>query len=232
MRLLFLFLVLVNGLVYLWYTFHQQPLNASPVSLQGDYPQLVLLSELPEESKIVPIPDVVVPGETTETAQKNIPQRSCYTLGPFMNSEDVSRAAEALMQSGRPIEKRASEKKEQIGYWVFIPPYSSREEAMVKAEELKLLGEKHLYVVKQPEEYKNAISLGVFKGKSNADRRFRQLKNLGYGVKLEGRYRQDPIYWIDYTEQQGSQALNIDGFVGAQRLTRPCETVASSGPLP
>ncbi|HEY5734444.1 MAG TPA: hypothetical protein VIU36_06745, partial [Gammaproteobacteria bacterium] len=118
MRLLFLFLVLVNGLVYLWYTFHQQPLNASPVSLQAGYPQLVLLSELPEESKIVPIPNVIVPGGASETHQVNIPQRSCYTLGPFMNSEDVSRAAEVLIQSGRPIEKRASEKKEQIGYWV------------------------------------------------------------------------------------------------------------------
>ena len=234
MRLLFLFLVLVNGLVYLWYTFHQQPASASNRTLTGNHSQLVLLSELPDKSRVVPVPVTAVSEETSEPRQPTqaVVKRSCYTLGPFMNDDDLSEAAKALIQSGRPIEKRASDKKEQIGYWVFIPPFSTREAALSKGEELKLLGEKHLYVVKEPEKYKNSISLGVFKGKSNAERRYRQMKNLGYEVKLEGRYRQDPVYWIDYSEQQGNQGLPLEKFVGAQRLDRPCETVASSEPLP
>ena len=235
MRLLFLFLVLVNGLVYLWYTFHQQPVNASSPALEGNHPQLVLLSETQDKSRIVPLSAVDTPEEKPEPEQpasQLLTERSCFTLGPFMNDDDVSEVAKMLMQSGRPIEKRASEKKEQIGYWVFIPPFPTREAALSKGEELKLLGEKHLYVVKQPEKYKNAISLGVFKGKSNAERRYRQMKNLGYDVKMEGRYRQNPVYWIDYSEQEDSQVLVLDDFVGAQRLDRPCETVASSLPLP
>jgi len=231
MRLLFLFLLLVNGFIYLWYNFNQQPLNAAPVKIDTSAPRLVLLSELPPET----LTKVAVIDEGTQAEneeQESVPRKSCYTLGPFMNNEDVTVAVQTLMLSGRPFEKRISEKKEQIGYWVYLPAFKSRSAALQKAEEFKLLGDKHFYVVKSPAEYVNAISLGVFQGKTNARRRYRQMKNLGYDVKLEGRYRQNPVYWIDYTEQPENQALDTQDFVGAQSLPRACEVIASSEPLP
>lgn len=231
MRLLFLFLILVNGFIYLWYSFGQQPVNAASVAIDTSAPILVLLSELPptvEEPMLVEDEPELASDETQEIT----PQKLCFTLGPFMNNEDVTQATQKLMLSGRPFEKRVSEKKEQIGYWVFIPPFKTRDIAVDKAEELKLLGEKHLYVVKTPAKYKNSISLGVFRGQDNAKRRFRQLKNLGYAVKLEGRYRENPVTWLDYTEQSGSQALNVQDFIGAHSLSRACEVIASSETLP
>ena len=86
-------------------------------------------------------------------------------------------------------------------------------------------------MVKTPVEYANSISLGVFRGRENAKRRYSQLKNLGYAVKLEGRYRQNPVTWLDYTEQSDSQILETDDLVGAQRLERACEVIASSETL-
>jgi len=231
MRLLFLFLLLVNGFIYLWYSFNPQPLNAAPVKIDTSAPKLVLLSELPADSLSKVVDDdnkKMLSSIKPETG----PQKSCYTLGPFMNNEDVTDATQKLMLSGRPFEKRVSEKKEQIGYWVYLPPFESRDAAVQKAEEFKLLGDKHFYVVKAPTEYENAISLGVFRGHENARRRFRQLKNLGYDVKLEGRYRQNPVYWIDYTEQADSQVLDIQDFANAQSIPRACEVIASSKPLP
>ena len=231
MRLLFLFMLLVNGLIYMWYSFNQQPLNAATVRIDTSAPRLVLISELPPED---PVSTIIV--DESDKVEKREPdqvdEKKCYTLGPFMNNDDVTGATEKLMLSGRPFEKRVSEKKEQIGYWVYLPPFESREAAIQKAEEFKLLGDKHFYVVKTPAEYANAISLGVFRGKSNAQRRFRQLKNLGYDVKLRGRFRQNPVYWLDYTEQADSEALNMQDFVGAQSLPRSCEVVASSGSVP
>lgn len=235
MRLFFLFLLLVNGLIYLWYTVNKNPVEASPTRFEASAPALVLLSELPPDELVTaPVqPDTSEPLAMMDSAiAPSLPERSCYTLGPFMNNDDMAKAAETLMLAGRPIEKRTSEKKEQIGYWVFMPPFNSREEAVSKGEELKLLGEKHLYVVKSPEKYRNAISLGVFKGHENAKRRFSQLKNLGYDVRLEGRYRQNPVYWLDYSEQEESNEVALEQFVGAQRHVRPCETVASNVPLP
>lgn len=230
MRLLFLFLLLVNALIYLWYSFNQQPLNAAPRNINTTAPRLVLISELPPDTSAsaVVVTEPQIPGEQ----QPAVPQKRCFTLGPFMNSDDVTSATEKLMLSGRPFEKRVSEKKEQIGYWVYLPPFENREAAVQKAEEFKLLGDKHFYVVKAPAEYANAISLGVFQGKSNAQRRYRQLKNLGYDVKLQGRYRQNPVYWLDYTEQEDIQSLDMQDFVGAQSLARSCEVIASSDSLP
>ena len=232
MRLLFLFLLLVNGLVYLWYAFGEQPVIASTVKLDPDIPRLVLLSELPPSAQQQEEPDTTSVVEEQDTAEAEMPERQCYTLGPFMNNDDMVEASKKLILSGRPFEKRASEKREQIGYWVFIPPFKTREAAIDLGEELKLLGEKELYVVKTPAEYEHAISLGVFKGKSNAKRRYQQIRNMGYDVKLEGRFRQNPIYWLDYSESNDSQELALTDFVGAQRLARACETVASSKPLP
>lgn len=233
MRLLFLFLLLVNSLIYLWYSFYQQQVNAEPATISIVAPKLVLLSELqPVEHEPAMVSQKLLETETETNTENSQTHKLCYTLGPFMNNESVTEATQKLMLSGRPFEKRASKKKEQIGYWVFIPPFTTREAALEKAEELKLLGDKHFYVVKQSAEYANAISLGVFSARDNAKRRYRQLKNLGYDVKLEGRYRQNPVYWVDYTEQQDSQALNMQDFVSAQRLPRACETIASSEPLP
>jgi len=231
MRLLFLFLLLVNGFIYLWYSFYQQPVNAAPASIDTSAPRLVLLSELPPTVEDTTVA-VTEPAETSGEVEDSEPQKVCYTLGPFMNEKSVSQATQELMLSGRPFEKRASEKKEQIGYWVFFPQFRNRAAALEKAEELRLLGDKHFYVVKESAEYANAISLGVFSGRENALRRFREMKNLGYDVKLEGRYRQNPVYWIDYNEQTDTPSLDMKVFVGAQSLPRACETIASSEPLP
>ena len=230
MRLLFLFLVLMNGLIYLWYNFYQQPVHAASVTMNSSAPKLVLLSEqamMDEKSA-----DADTPLTTRADVKKSQTGKQCYTLGPFMTNESVASASEKLMLSGRPFEKSVSEKKEQIGYWVFMPPMKTRDEAVNKAEELRLLGDTQFYVVQQPAEYENAVSLGVFRSKANAKRRFLQLKNFGYEVKLEGRYRQNPVYWLNYSEQENSKELNTDNFIGAQRLPTACEVIASSEPLP
>lgn len=231
MRLLFLFLLLVNGFIYLWYGVYQQPVRAASVTMNSSAPQLVLLSEqeITVEEKSADTDMTLTAGLDVKEPQTD---KQCYTLGPFMTSESVTSASEKLMLSGRPFEKNVSEKKEQIGYWVFMPPMKTRDEAVDKAEELRLLGDTQFYVVKQPAEYKNAVSLGVFRSKANAKRRFRQLKNLGYEVKLEGRYRQNPVFWLNYSEQASSKALSTDDFVGAQRLPTACEVIASSDSLP
>ncbi len=227
MRLLFLFLVLVNGLIYLWYTLHSQPVQATAQIPFGDAPELVLLSEAGE---VAPVKEDITES-LPEVVVDNTPVQRCYTLGPFMNKESMVGATQTLMLSGRAFEKRVSEKKEQIGYWVYLPPFATIDEAREKAQEFKLLGDKHFYVVKSPSEYVNAISLGVFKGKENAERRHRQIQNMGYEARLEGRFRQNPVFWLDYTEMPDTRELDTSEMVGAQRLPRSCETVASAATL-
>lgn len=232
MRLLFLFLLLVNGFIYLWYTVNSEPPQALSMATDPDAPRLVLLSEqniLPEV-QIGANTEGAIPGKgkAASTQQAGSAMAHCYTLGPFMNEDSVSDASRGLMESGRPFARRASEKKELIGYWVMIPPLKNEDEARNKVQELKLIGDKHHYIVREPAAEKYSISLGVFHSRENAEGRHSRMKNLGYNVKLEGRYRQDPVYWLDYTEQESHARLDLARFVGAQRLPRVCEAIASN----
>ena len=239
MRLLFFFLLLVNVLVYLWYNLNpQKPDTASTrANTLTPRPRIVLLSELPantiikkhKTSNVKQKPD---PDPDTHSKPSTSPQKNCYTLGPFTNNRDLTIAIKKIAQSRRDFTKRVSEERKHLGYRVYLPPLETRDAALQKAEELKLLGEKHFFVIKSPAKYTNAISLGVFSNKANAQRRHRQLKNLGFNVELEDHYRQTQVYWIDYSEQAESPTLNIQDFAGARNLSRPCEVIASDDRLP
>ncbi len=228
MRLLFLFLVLINGIVYLWFTANRQSVNAAPTIIpNGNAPRLVLLSESDRDFK----------SENTNTPTNHtaveLGSRACFTLGPFMNQESMLEASEKLILSGHSFEKRVSEKKEQIGYWVYLPPFEALDAAQEKAQEFKLLGDKHYYVVKPPSDYAYGISLGVFKSRENAEKRHRQIKNLGYDALLEGRFRQNPVYWLDYVESDNRESFDNSELPGSQIHPRVCETIIADGqPLP
>lgn len=230
MRLLFLFLLLVNGLIYLWYHLNPQPSDAASTLPQSSAPRLLLLSELPPQE---PPPDTET--ETAindEDAQPAAVEQRCYTLGPFMNDADLSQATQALALSGHSFAKRVSNKKEQVGYWVYLPPFATVDAARRKAEELKSFGDKHLFVVSSPPRYANAISMGVFRDRENAQQRYQKLKAQGYEVKLEGRHREEPVYWVDYTELGGSGTLDLRNLSGARSLPRTCEEASQSQNTP
>jgi len=233
MRLLFLFLVLVNGAIYLWYTFNSEPVQAMSAAAEPDAPRLVLLTEqndLPQVQAGTEQGDAALSDSADKKSRSS--SKQCYTIGPFMNKDSVSNAARHLMSTGRPFEKRASDKKELIGYWVMIPPLKNESEARNKVQELKLMGDKHHFIVREPAAEKYSISLGVFHSRENAERRHSRMKNLGFNVRLEGRYRQDPVYWLDYTEHDDSAELDLEVFDGAQRLPGVCAAVASNRAVP
>lgn len=223
MRLLFLFLVLINELIYLWYA-DRQTVDTALAIAESKAPQLILLSESgrefqPEKTE-PPVNETAVANDSPQYYQR----RACFTLGPFMSEESMQQASEKLILSGHPFEKRTSEKKEQIGYWVYLPSFATLDAARQKAREFKLLGEKHYYVVKPPSDYAYGISLGVFKDRKNAEQRQRQIKNLGYDAILEGRFRQNPVYWLDYIELDGGKSFDNSELPGSQIHPRICET--------
>lgn len=227
MRLLFLLLVLVNGLVYLWFSADRQSVSAAPTDTDGKAARLVLLSESGRNFKAEDS------GITSGDSVTDVGSRACFTLGPLMSRESVLEAGEKLNAAGLSFERRVSEKKEQIGYWVYLPPFATPEAAQEKAQEFRLLGDRHFYVVKPPSEYAYGISLGVFQDRKNAERRHRQIEGLGYNPLLEGRFRQNPVYWLDYVEAGDGEDFDNSGLPEAQIYPRVCETtIAENPPLP
>ena len=216
MRLLFLFILLANGLIFSWY--HWRVPDEKPTTVLPTAMQLVLLSEAATP----------IPSQTQQTTGSR-----CYTLGPLMSDQDLDQASERLTAAGIiEFEKRISEKKEQIGYWVYLPPFASWEAAREVADELKLLGDKHFYVIKPPSEYTHAISLGVFQDKNNANRRYQQIQRFGYEARLAGRFRQNPVYWLDFVQPDNRLTpFTSDRLLSAQLILRDCQRVAQNQPL-
>lgn len=150
----------------------------------------------------------------------------CYTLGPFKKQQTAQEVASEFKQNNISITSRLSQEKEYLGMMVYIDGHKNRWQAVQTAKSLKEKGISD-YIIFSEEDKPNALSLGVFGLKKNAERRFKQADKLGFSVKLEPRYRNRTIYWLDYTETENEAlALYIEELKskqGISRISRQCE---------
>ncbi len=108
------------------------------------------------------VPAVEVPEKSAQAA-------NCAEWGEF-SGEDLVRAKQGLatMKLGKKLTLRTVE--QDHGYWVYIPPMKEHARIEQKIAELKARGVKEYFVVKEKGQWQNAISLGVFKSKTAAQK--------------------------------------------------------------
>ncbi len=227
----FFSLLLLSNLAFAvvqWLFPLEQLLPGSQRSLEAAE-KLVLLSEseLSQPSELVvtveeeqgpapapePVKAVVITGEL------------CYTLGPFKSDQTAQEVAARFKQSDIAINPRSNVEKEYLGMMVFIDGHKNRSEAVETANALKSRGIKDHIIFHDPGR-RNALSLGVFGLKKNAESRYKKVADLGFNVKTEARYRDRTIYWLDYSELENPGLKDyIDELKSAQgisRISRPC----------
>lgn len=210
MRALFLLLLLMNLGFFAWFRWYAQPVGmdgmpAAPLKAEP----LKLINELtPAERKAIanaapalaPVPaaatgapPVSAPG--LATVPSAVAALACATYGPFTGGA-VAQAADRLRQLGLTSEQHSIPGKAKLGYWVYLPPFSSRKEADAAAAMLRKRGVTDIYVVTD-EANRNAISLGVFSQREGAVERVKQMKKIGFKPALAERFRDEPRYWLD-----------------------------------
>jgi hypothetical protein len=101
--------------------------------------------------------------------------KTCTEWGPFAGSE-VARADAALAALAVPAQRRVSEVD---GYWVHMPPVKTKGEVDRKVGELKALGVTDFFVVTDAGQWRNAVSLGLFKSEDAAKAELERLRKLG-----------------------------------------------------
>lgn len=156
------------------------------------------------------------------------PGKVCYTMGPFKELNRAKEVAGRLDSLGADVSRRSKVEQEQYGYWVFLEPFSSRDKAVSEARRLAEHGIRDYYIVTDDEERENGISLGLFRKKSGAIRRMAQVRRFDFDPKMEIRYRDTTIYWLDYeyTEDIDVQPLwreLTEETPDLQRLDRDCQ---------
>lgn len=175
----FLWLLLAaNLLLLVWFNL---PIH-SPVELQFAQPQLQ-----PEKIRLLSPEEIEsLPKRVPEPQMDPVPEITlgCYEWGSFSRGKLAS-ARKFLSNYPVDVTIRPQTSAESRRFWVYIPRLPSAEAAQEKAEELKALGVVEIFVV-QEQQFRNAISLGVFKDEQLATKLLAELKNKGVDTAVKG----------------------------------------------
>lgn len=120
----------------------------------------------------------------------------CLELGPFLTQADLRQVMTTLTPHAERVQYRQTRAMANRGYWVHLPAQGSRDAALAAARELSVKGLRDYYVVTAGER-ENTISLGLFRERSNAQKRLAEVRALGFDARLQPREDEVPHYWID-----------------------------------
>jgi len=230
MKYLFWMVVFANVLLFTWFVAFKQ------VELDSvDKPQSLIKEPSREVDSITLLSEVKVSPEVTRNtvalenkslARKLLGSR-CLTMGVFTKNDEATSVLSHLQSIGLNGLIRKEKSINRSGYWVFIPPHSSRARARVKLKELQANGFDSFIVTRGGNQ--NAISLGIFKHKYEAKQHLADLEGKIPGIKLGQRVRTKTKYWLDI-EYQSREAVpeNIihklisEDFSGVDIVSRDC----------
>jgi hypothetical protein len=240
-RAFFLFLVLLN-LIYFAVGDFLAPAASAPDSPPGAaaalpagvQPLQMVASASAAAVETTPQNTPVAAASTTVPVQadKVSPQSAkppprCYSLGPF----DAKPPAEAMVatfaKQNVDAKVREIQQTQVTGYWIYLPPYPSTAAATAANRKLGAKGLHDYYVVASPPNA-NAVSLGLFRERSGAERRMARVRKMGFQPKMQVRTSDKQFYWLDYRDP-GNGAVGPGLWADAggnsgtlQRVRRSC----------
>ena len=113
------------------------------------------------------------------------------------------------------------------GYWVHIPPLKNKSEADRKVRELRDLGVTEFFVVQDAGQWRNAISLGIFRSEEAAQVFLAGLKQRGVRSAIAAR-RENFLKQVAFYVREPSEAaiarltLIQQDFPGSELKAGPC----------
>src|SRR5262249_35567784 len=103
---------------------------------------------------------------------------ACVEWGIFAGPA-VARADSALARLELPQDRLERTVTDAGGYWVYVPPLKTKAETDRKVGELKALGINDFFIVPDAGQWRNAISLGIFRTDEAAQAFLAKLKERG-----------------------------------------------------
>lgn len=146
--------------------------------------EIRLLPEPPEAPELA-LAMSGVPNRPAEAAAAEAKPAVCLEWGAF-SGDDLKRAELALeqLQLGDRLARYQAGKAE--GYWVYIAPRRTLQEAQKKADELKRLGVQESFIIREKSKWQYAISLGIFSTEEAAAKYLDQLREKGVKTAVAG----------------------------------------------
>jgi hypothetical protein len=157
----------------------------------------------------------------------------CLEWGQF-TGDTLKHVAQALekLQLGEKLIQRKAEKSG--GYWVYVTPRKTLQEAQKKVDELKRLGVQESYIVREVSEMQYAISLGIFSTAEAAAKYLDQLRERGVKSAVSGTHAQEieaTVFQIrDSGEAMTAQLTKLkQDFPGSELKAVECRKPAREG---
>lgn len=208
MRVVVLFLVLVNVGFYAWAHYMQPPqsnTDAAPLTRQINPERLrIVVPASPEPSPgaqtAAAAPSAEPPAPPTPPTKRPEPI-ACLEWGSFTVA-DAPAAAKVVGSLG--LGDRMSERRteETASWWVFIGPQNDgRAGALRKTRELRTLGVKDYFIVQEEGPNRWAVSLGVFRTEAAARARLKALQDMKVrSAEVGPRETRVPKVWLQMRE--------------------------------
>jgi len=112
------------------------------------------------------------------------PAPPCLVAGPMVRKQQAEQLSGRISKStGAVVTNRKVEVQIQQ-YWIYLASAASLSEAQKLADGLAEHGLKDYQILASPGK-KNAISLGLFNEKESAQRRYEQIRDMGYSPHIE-----------------------------------------------
>jgi len=205
MRALFLLLVLANLVFFAYAQVAREGDGAASriPQLQITPEKIRLLKAGEEPAAEKPRP----PGKSIPPAPPKVASAApvaCLEWGNLAGP-DVAKAETALARLELPSGQVGRSVTDAGGYWVYMPPLKTKADVDRKVRELRKLGITEFFVVQDAGQWRNAISLGIFRTDEGAQAFLAKLKERGVRSAITAR-RENFLKHVAFYVREPSEA--------------------------
>jgi len=213
MRNLFFVFVAANVVIFMYYFYVPDASNAPVAVLPANTEKLVLLSEVDKASLTSEPAEMVKLVVGAKQSAVKVRPKKCFTIGPFRQESEITEFKSRIAKKVKKVSVRQRVEKQHWRYWVYLKDAGSKAKAVKLAADLARKGLKDYYVIARGE-FKNSISLGHFKDKSLAEKRFKAIKKMAYKPEMQAIEKEYTLFWLDYVakKQHGFSNATLESF--------------------
>jgi hypothetical protein len=215
-RIILLLLVLGNLAFFAWDRYLRAPVSAEayiqqvqmapekirlldPKAARAPVPKSAAAAEEPGSTNAATAANANNATEATVATVTKAAATPCVEWGVFVGLPEAARADAAIAEAGFAPGQARRVLSDVDGHWVLIPPAKSRAEVGKTVENLKELGVTEYTIVPEPPQWRNAVSLGIFRTEDAARNLLAEVRKKGVNdaiVERRERFFQQVVYLV------------------------------------
>jgi hypothetical protein len=134
----------------------------------------------------------------------------CLRLGPFASRDAALAVQRDLRRRGAEVAQSSAEGQVWVGHWVQIEDQGSRPAAETARTRL---GNRNIETYILSGDATFALSLGIYRKRSSAERVMQIARDLGYRARMVDRFQDGTVFWLQVS-MPGEERLKPGEFQG------------------